>query len=280
MKLNSMNDDIERLVKFVQSHPRLFVLTGAGVSTDSGIPDYRDQNGDWKTARPIQGPDFIRSEAVRKRYWARSLLGWRRFGNAAPNPAHQALAKLESLGFLQHLLTQNVDGLHRQAGHSRVIDLHGRLDRVICLSCGNYQARHQLQAQLEDANPSFSQFSVDRAPDGDAHLENAPFQSFRLIGCQTCGGVLKPDIVFYGENVPLGRVEQAMSELQRSSAMLVVGSSLMVYSAFRFCRRAQELELPIAAINLGKTRADKILEFKLEANCSKTLVKLLGAIRS
>ncbi|MCB1757087.1 MAG: NAD-dependent protein deacetylase [Gammaproteobacteria bacterium] len=268
---------IKQLIDFVRRHPGLFVLTGAGVSTDSGIPDYRDQDGSWKTSTPIQGPAFVRSESVRKRYWARSLIGWRHFGRAAPNAAHHALAALEELGYLRHLLTQNVDGLHQRAGSRAVTDLHGNLARVICLNCRQTFSRAVLQTRLEALNPDFLNIAAVEAPDGDARLET-DFDAFKPVDCQACGGVLKPDVVFYGENVPLPRVARAMDELQQSDALLIVGSSLMVYSGYRFCLRAAELGLPIAAINLGKTRADDLFRFKISANCGATLDRLLAGL--
>lgn len=269
---------IEQLVDFVRMHPRLFVLTGAGVSTDSGIPDYRDRNGDWKTATPIQGPAFVRNESVRKRYWARSLIGWRQFSNATPNSAHKALAALETLGFVSHLVTQNVDGLHQKAGSRSVTNLHGRLDRVVCLNCHRSQLRARLQVRLEEANPDFLSINAASAPDGDARVEDADFESFRLVCCEDCGGVLKPDVVFYGENVPLARVAFTMDKLQSADAMLVIGSSLMVYSSFRFCLKAKEYGLPMAAINLGKTRADDLFEFRIAANGGASLQTLLSKL--
>ncbi len=269
-----MTANIEQLADFMRQHPRLFVLTGAGISTDSGIPDYRDSEGNWKTSKPIQGPEFIRSATVRQRYWARSLAGWRHFGAASPNPAHYALADLENAHHIRHIVTQNVDGLHQRSGSQSVTDLHGRLDRVICLSCGSSLTRRQLQEKLEAANPSFLDLSGRRAPDGDVHLQHNDFSQFTLVPCEHCGGPLKPDVVFYGENVPVERVQFSMDALDESDAMLVVGSSLMVYSGFRFCRKAAELGKPIAAINLGTTRADEMFTVKVLANCSEALQQL------
>jgi len=273
----SMNllDSIDRLAGFVREHPRLLVLTGAGVSTDSGIPDYRDEQGGWKGRQPIQGPAFIKHEQTRKRYWARSLIGWRQFGNAAPNATHWALAEMESLGHVEHLVTQNVDGLHQQAGSRRVTDLHGRLDRVVCLECGETMPRGKLQHRLEAQNPEFDGFEAEQAPDGDALLESVDFSRMQLVGCDQCDGILKPDVVFFGENVPVDRVRFCMERLSAADALLVVGSSLMVYSGYRFCLQAQRLGLPICVVNLGLTRADGMLEMKLEKPCTIALPLLV-----
>jgi len=271
----NLTDNLDRLAAFISEHPRLFVLTGAGVSTDSGIPDYRDENGDWKGNQPIQGPAFIKDVQTRKRYWSRSMVGWRHFGVATPNTAHRALSELENLGHVAHLVTQNVDRLHQQAGSRQVTDLHGRLDRVVCLSCGRTIMRSELQHRLELRNPEFARLQADHAPDGDALLKNIDFSRLELVDCDHCGGTLKPDVVFYGENVPVERVRFSMQELQAADALLVVGSSLMVYSGFRFCKEAQRLGLPIGAINLGRTRADDMLELKVRERCTVALPRLV-----
>lgn len=267
------------LIKFVESHSRLFVLTGAGVSTDSGIPGYRDKNGLWKASTPIQGPEFIRSKLVQKRYWARSLIGWRHFSSAAPNAAHKALATLEACGFVQHLVTQNVDGLHQRAGSQSVTDLHGRLDTVVCLDCGHSINRQSLQLKLETLNPDFSNVDAEILSDGDAGVEGVDFSAFKLVTCDQCGGAIKPNVVFFGENVPKYRVEHAMQQLTKSDAMLIAGSSLMVYSGYRFCLKAQEIGIPIVAINQGKTRADHLLSYKSSSNTGDTLNTVLDLYR-
>ncbi|MDO6462093.1 NAD-dependent protein deacetylase [Granulosicoccaceae sp. 1_MG-2023] len=273
-----------RLMRFFSEYGPLTVLGGAGISTDSGIPDYRDRNGNWKTAQPVQGPDFIRHRHVQQRYWARSLIGWQRFGHASPNRAHHALAALEQNGFIHHLITQNVDGLHQRAGSRAVTDLHGRLDRVICLACGQRSARDALQHKLAAANPAFLSYDAGSAPDGDALIEDAPFEEFTLIACDRCGGTLKPDVVFFGENVPAARVARAMQALSESAALLVVGSSLMVYSGLRFVRKAVAEGKPVAALTLGTTRADAELSLKLDAPCgpvlAQTAAELTGASRA
>ncbi|MDV3467396.1 NAD-dependent protein deacetylase [Stenotrophomonas sp. C3(2023)] len=259
---------------FIDRAQRLFVLTGAGCSTASGIPDYRDAAGQWKRTPPVTYQAFMGEAATRQRYWARSLLGWPRFGFAQPNGTHQALAALQAAGKLRTLLTQNVDGLHQRAGSTHVIDLHGRLDQVRCMGCGERSDRQDLQLRLLAANPGWEALTAGIAPDGDADLET-DFGAFVVPDCIRCGALLKPDVVFFGENVPRERVEQAYAELQQADAMLVVGSSLMVYSGFRFVQAAVKAGLPVAALNRGVTRADELLVFKDERDCAQALSRWL-----
>lgn len=262
---------------FVDRHRRLFVLTGAGISTGSGIPDYRDAEGGWKRAQPVTFQAFTGALVTRQRYWARSLLGWPRFAQAQANAAHHALVALERAGRIEALVTQNVDGLHQQAGSGRVIDLHGRLDRVVCLACGEGQARERFQHELLARNPGWDRHLAGTAPDGDADLEDVDFSAFQVPACAGCGGMLKPDVVFYGESVPRVRVETALAHLHRSDGLLVVGSSLMVYSGFRFARIAAEAGIPVAALNRGRTRADDLFALKIEADCAPVLAALATA---
>ncbi|HEY0334903.1 MAG TPA: NAD-dependent protein deacetylase [Stenotrophomonas sp.] len=263
------------LRQFIDRHQRLFVLTGAGCSTDSGIPDYRDVDGDWKRAQPVSYQAFMDDVGTRRRYWARSLVGWRHFGRAQPNATHRALAALEQRGQLELLLTQNVDGLHQAAGSRAVIDLHGRIDQVRCMGCEARVPRALVQATLASRNPRWASLEATQAPDGDADLEQASFDDFQVPECADCGGMLKPDVVFFGENVPRPRVEQAQQALQRADAVLVVGSSLMVYSGFRFVQAAARAGLPVAALNKGRTRADDLLTLKVEHGCAPALSFLL-----
>ncbi len=267
--------DSATLPDFVDRHRRLFVLTGAGCSTHSGIPDYRDTDGNWKRTQPVTFQAFMGEEATRRRYWARSLIGWRRFGNARPNDAHHALARLEGIGKCEVLLTQNVDRLHQGAGSTGVIDLHGRLDQVRCMGCERRIPRNDLQGELARLNPDWLAMDAVDAPDGDADLESDDFGSFRVPACAHCGGILKPDVVFFGETVPRDRVDSALDHLMKADAMLVVGSSLMVYSGFRFVQSAARAGLPIAAINMGRTRADDVLTMKVEDRCEAALAFLL-----
>lgn len=271
------SDDLSPISTLLQTGP-LAVITGAGLSTASGIPAYRDQNGQWLQSKPIQHQEFLRSEAVRRRYWARSFVGWPTMGQAEPNPGHRALADLATLGAISALITQNVDGLHQKAGSVGVIELHGGIDRVRCLGCKDIYPRSTLQAWLRLANPGFDADSAHRfrvAPDGDAHLEDAFYAGFGVPDCPSCGGVLKPDVVFFGDNVPRERVAHAARAIEVAAGLLVVGSSLTVYSGFRFADQAHKLGKPVYAINMGATRADPLLTGKVEADCGETLDRLL-----
>lgn len=270
---------MDQLRDFLQRHTRIFVLGGAGCSTDCGIPDYRDESGEWKRARPVMYQDFMGHASVRQRYWARSLVGWQRFGSARPGATHRALARLEQLGSVELLVTQNVDRLHQAAGSRRVIDLHGRLDQVRCMGCERRSSREELQERLVAANPDWAEIIPARqAPDGDADLEQLDFTGFEVPGCLACGGLLKPDVVFFGESVPPARVTMAMSALARADAMLVAGSSLMVYSGYRFVQAAAARAMPIACVNLGRTRADELLTLKLSVPCATALSFLLEPV--
>ena len=265
------SDAAMELRMWLQSHRRVFVLTGAGVSTNSGIPDYRGADGQWKRRAPITYQAFVQDPAMRARYWARSFVGWPVVARAQPNRAHAALARLEAQGRITTLVTQNVDGLHTRAGQQKVIDLHGRIDQVICLACSTRVSRASVQTLLADAHPEWSAITATAAPDGDADLEHLDFSRFHPPPCPHCGGMLKPDVVFFGENVPRARVETAVSALHRSDAMLVAGSSLMVYSGYRFARMAREAGLPLAILTRGVTRADELATLKLHADCETTL---------
>ncbi|HEY6452050.1 MAG TPA: NAD-dependent protein deacetylase [Steroidobacteraceae bacterium] len=268
---------IEALVRLLRHSRRLVVLTGAGCSTESGIPDYRDRHGLWKCTPPMQYQEFIGSSAARQRYWARACVGWRHLRAALPGRAHLALARLERAGQVECLITQNVDGLHQRAGSRLVIDLHGRIDAVQCLQCRRSFSRAAVQARLEQLNPRFSRLDAARAPDGDALLE-AHSDDFRVVDCEHCAGALKPAVVFFGEAVPADTVTRAYAALDRADALLVVGSSLMVYSGYRFVRRACERGLPVALVNLGVTRADGQVLLKVEDSCGAVLEGLVGSL--
>lgn len=271
MPPTSIEHDRAQLRDFIEAHPRLFVLTGAGCSTDSGIPDYRDTDGGWKRPQPVTYQAFMGERSTRQRYWARSLVGWRRFGRARPNATHLALARLEQQGRIATLLTQNVDGLHQAAGQQSVIDLHGRLDEVRCMSCAQRMPRETFQRALEQLNPAWAMLDAHDAPDGDADLEGQDFSCFDIPPCPHCGGIMKPDVVFFGEGVPRERVDAAVTSLNKSDAVLVVGSSLMVFSGYRFVAAAAREGKPIAAVNLGRTRADPLLTLKIEQPCAEAL---------
>ena len=275
------------LVSFLLRHPRCLVLTGAGCSVASGIPEYRDHEGSWKSRPPVRYAEFVGSAAARRRYWARSLFGWERIAAAAPNAVHRALSRLEHSGRLSAVVTQNVDALHQRAGSRRVIDLHGRLDEVECLDCAARIARADLQEVLLAWNREFVAGAraagvltpAAARPDGDAQVE-ADFSTFRIPDCPACGGLLKPAVVFFGENVPSGRVQSALQALERSDGLLVVGSSLMVFSGYRFCLAARGLGKPVAAVNLGRTRADEMLSLKVVADCGDALEEAADALGS
>jgi NAD-dependent SIR2 family protein deacetylase len=250
---------------------RLVVLTGAGLSTDSGIPDYRGPKSPART--PMTYQDFVSGPAAQRRYWARSHIGWSRMRQASPNPGHLALARLESAG-LGLLITQNVDGLHEAAGSTRLVALHGRIADVICLSCRARTSRQALQARLTALNPGFDQAHAGAVvrPDGDVELGDT--SGFRVPGCASCGGVLKPDVVFFGENVPKDRVERCYDAVDAADALLVAGSSLTVMSGFRFARRAHKRGIPLVIVNRGATRADDLATLKLEMGTSDFLPTL------
>jgi NAD-dependent SIR2 family protein deacetylase len=272
ISLEMANRDLKA---FVESHERLFVLTGAGCSTNTGIPDYRDADGSWKRMQPVRFQAFVADDAIRSRYWARSMIGWRRFGQALPNDAHHALARLEANGRSRMLLTQNVDRLHQAAGNRVVIDLHGRLDLVRCMACSAALRRADFQEDLVRLNASWADLDAAVLPDGDAELDHLDFSGFAVPHCPSCGGVLKPDVVFFGESVPRDQVSLAVEALEQADAMLVVGSSLMVYSGFRFAQAAARRGIPIAAVNLGRTRADDLLTLKIQDRCEAALSFLL-----
>jgi NAD-dependent SIR2 family protein deacetylase len=251
---------------------RVFVLTGAGLSTDSGIPDYRGQGRVAK--HPMTYDTFMGSELAQKRYWARSYVGWSRISSALPNPGHVALAKAETQGRISALVTQNVDGLHQEAGSKSVIDLHGRLDRVVCMGCKDSIARIEMDSFLKELNPGITKdVSVEFTPDGDAEVEGT--ENFIVPSCTKCNGVYKPDVVFFGESVPSARVELALSLLEDSDILLVAGTSLTVNSGYRFAKQASKTQKPIVVVNLGPTRADHLANAKIEANTSLALERLL-----
>jgi NAD-dependent SIR2 family protein deacetylase len=273
MAPNGATDGIDDLRRWIAGRRRVFVLTGAGCSTASGIPDYRDEDGAWKRRPPVMFQAFRTQEATYRRYWARAYSGWPRFTAAEPGTAHQALAAWERAGTLAQLVTQNVDGLHQRAGSRAVIDLHGRLDVVVCLGCGERTSRADVQAAMAASNAGWNP-SAAAAPDGDAEVDAAAIESFHTPRCVSCGGLLKPDVVFFGENVPKARYEDARDALAGADALLVAGSSLMVYSGFRFVRQAHEAGLPIAIVNRGRTRGDEFAELKVAGDVGTLLLRV------
>lgn len=251
---------------------KFLILTGAGISTPSGIPDYRDSDGVRRGRQPMMYQEFLAAPESRRRYWARAMLGWPRVRQARPNAAHEALATLQQRGRISALITQNVDTLHDQAGSHDVIELHGSLHRVLCLDCGQRSERDAIQQQMEAQNPYLSGVDAVQAPDGDTLLDPSFEARFQVPRCPHCAGErMKPDVVFFGENVAQPTAARALAAAENAAGLLVVGSSLMAYSAFRLCRVIAERGKPLMAINLGKTRADDLLDLKIEGSCEELL---------
>ncbi|WP_095120235.1 NAD-dependent protein deacetylase [Pseudomonas sp. Irchel s3f10] len=268
-------DHLDTLHK-VMADGDFLVLTGAGISTPSGIPDYRDSDGVRRGRQPMMYQEFLAAAESRRRYWARAMLGWPRVRQAQPNAAHEALAGLQRHGLIHDLITQNVDTLHDQAGSHDVIELHGSLHRVLCLDCGQRSERDSIQQLMERQNPYLAGVDAVQAPDGDTLLDPAFEARFQVPQCPHCAGErMKPDVVFFGENVAQPTAARAMAAAENAGGMLVVGSSLMAYSAFRLCRVIADRGKPLIAINLGKTRADDLLDLKIEASCEQLLPLLV-----
>ncbi len=269
--------EVHRAVTLLDGR-RLVVLSGAGLSTDSGIPDYRGP--DAPPRRPMTYDEFVSGPDARQRYWARSHVGWRRMSRAAPNDGHRAVAGLESAGVVTTVITQNVDGLHQAAGSTEVVDLHGRLSRVVCLCCGDLSSRAVLDRRLAELNPGFPDeeqvSAAAQAPDGDAEV--TAYAGFVVAPCLVCGGPLKPDVVFFGENVPPPRVRRCYDAVDAAGGLLVAGSSLTVQSGLRFVRRAHQRGLPVVLVNRGATRGDPLATVKIDAGCTPVLLTLLRAL--
>ena len=261
---------------------RVLILSGAGLSTESGIPDYRGPTGLARRAQPMTYQAFTGSAAARRKYWARSYLGWRYMARAEPNDGHRAVAEVSRRGLLTGIITQNVDGLHQAAGPvmggAGVTELHGSLHRVICLSCGQRTARTELDRRLRAANPGWDARLATVNPDGDAVLDDEATESFQVVDCSACLGVLKPDVVFFGENVPRPRAEACHAMVERSKALVVLGSSLTVMSGFRYVRHAARLGRPVVIVNQGATRGDAYAAATLDAPLGRTLTDLVAAL--
>ncbi|TDD31309.1 NAD-dependent protein deacetylase [Actinomadura sp. KC06] len=259
----------------------VLVLSGAGLSTESGIPDYRGETGRRRRAEPMTYQAFTGSAAARRRYWARSHLGWRHIAAARPNDGHRAVAELARRGLVTGIITQNVDGLQQAAGADGVVELHGALDRVVCLACGERTPRARLDERLRAANPGWDARAAAPGtvkPDGDAVLADADVEAFRVVDCERCGGVLKPDVIFFGENVPPGRVRECFALTEAAGALLVLGSSLTVLSGYRFVRHAAGHGVPVAIVNRGATRGDEHARVTLDAPLGMTLQALLAEL--
>lgn len=253
------------------------VLTGAGMSTASGIPDYRGVTGRSRTAPPMQWDEFAGSAAARRRYWARGQVGFRRYAGIEPNAAHRAVAELEAAGLVDAVVTQNVDGLHRAAGSRRVVELHGSLDEVRCMDCGARERRAALQARLDAANPWLQEVDAPQQADGDAVLDDRHVDGFEVLGCRGCGGTLRPDVVFFGEFVPRDRMARARDLVEGARTLLVAGSSLAVGSGRLLLRHARRHGAAVAVVNLGPTRGDQVADVRLEADVTHALPAVVRA---
>lgn len=276
MSDETINQQFERLNSSLHAHKPWLVITGAGISLSSGIPTYRDDKGNWLRSAPIQHQEFINDEQKRKRYWARSLVGWPPVAHAKPSETHHLLTEMHDIGLISGVITQNVDRLHQKAGLKNVIDLHGRLDRVVCLQCKQYENRDSVQTRLIDINPELEPLvnhseHIVKAPDGDAYVEDKVTESIKLVNCKRCQGVIMPDVVFFGGSVPKHIHEQTNTLFTRSQGLLVLGSSLMVYSSYRFCKLAKQHNKPLVIINRGKTRADELADVHIKQDCTLAL---------
>lgn len=261
-----MSESVDSLSAILEAHAPLVALTGAGISSASGIPTYRDHKGTWLGSQPVQHDEFISQPSKRQRYWSRSALGWPRVGAAQPNDSHTALVKLEQAGLLTGVITQNVDRLHQRAGSQRVIDLHGRLDQVKCLDCDHVTSREAIQRWIEVHNALPNTSSLILRPDGDADLPGHYVSDFRVPQCEICGGMVMPEVVFFGGTVPRPTVDECYQMIDAAEGMLVVGSSLSVYSGLRFCRYAVDQGKPLIILNQGQTRADDLCTRKFSNN--------------
>ena len=274
-RIRTMADPVVTLSEFFTRYPRWLVLTGAGISANSGIPTYRDSEGNWLGANPILHQEFLQSHAKRQRYWGRSMIGWPGVQRATPNRHHDALVQFERAGRIESLITQNVDRLHQRAGSKRTVDLHGRLDRVRCLDCGAGYEREAIQTELLKLNPHNTVGPSAPRPDGDADLSEELVASIRVPSCAACGGLLMPDVVFFGGTIPKDRVTACERALTASDAMLVIGSSLQVYSGFRLCRQVVAQGKPLVIANEGITRADNIATLKISENALELVSSML-----
>ncbi|EAQ32766.1 NAD-dependent protein deacetylase [Idiomarina baltica] len=270
--------EIVKAAELLRGNTPFTLLSGAGLSTDSGIPAYRNAQGQWVHSPPMQHHDFMNNDAARKRYWARSLGGWLNLYHAQPNRAHQVIAQFQQHGFIDTVITQNVDGLHQKAGSSTVINLHGYANDIVCMTCGDRSPRFDLHQRYAELNPRFNQSVSVIKPDGDAKL-SAPTDEFKLIHCDHCGGILKPDVVYFGDNVPKKRVEACYQAIDDSQGLLIVGSSLKVFSGFRFARYAYQQDKPVIIITKGITRADDLATIKIDGNIAETLDQFRRLLR-
>lgn len=273
-----MDSGIETLIAYLR-RGNVVALTGAGVSTESGIPDYRSPAELAKARRPIQGPEFVCSASLRQRYWARAVVGWESFRLAKPGPAHLALAELEAANLVRGIVTQNVDRLHHAAGSQNVTELHGALSEVTCLGCGALYHRDAIQEAMRTRNPAWFAVTTDVAPDGDATVSQQSVESFEVAPCPRCGGDLKPNVVFFGHNVAKPVVDQAFAKVDAASSLLVLGTSLAVFSGYRFLRRAVERQIPVLIVNRGPVRGEEQATLKIEDSTGRVLAEAAARLR-
>ncbi len=273
--MQELHSDVDKLAGFLQRHRRLAVVTGAGISVDSGIPAYRDGQGNWQSATPIQAADFRQRSAARQRYWTRSYYGWPTIRDARPNAAHHALALLEHAGYIELLITQNVDGLHQKAGSQRCLDLHGRVDRVVCMHCATVFPRETIQRSLALQHSWPEPSGRETRPDGDSEQATEPEHYCPEPLCPECGGTLTPDVVFFGGSIPRERVASCEHAIEQAEALLVIGSSLQVFSGYRLCRQAASAGKPIALVNPGEGRADDLAQLRLRSQAGPLLKALI-----
>ena len=259
------------VAQFFSKHAHVVILTGAGLSTHSGIPAYRDEGGAWLRRTPIFYQDFIHCPIARRRYWARSYFGWDHVAKAKPNQGHQALARLESAGYIKTVITQNVDGLHERAGSQSLIEVHGQLGRVKCLDCGAQYQRDTIQAHLKKLNTRWTADVLNHNPDGDVDLDEAAYPDFKVADCMHCSGRLKPEVVFFGESVPKQTTKAVDDAIKACDGLLIIGSSLIVMSGYRIVKQVHGMGKPVIAINRGITRADDLLNFKVDNDCIQTI---------
>ncbi|MDA0272088.1 MAG: NAD-dependent protein deacetylase [Proteobacteria bacterium] len=274
---HASSNELQQLKDFLKDKRHLVVLSGAGISVGSGIPTYRDKAGNWKRSDPIQHQDFMSRNSARQRYWLRSYAGWTAVASAVPSPSHHVIAELERRKIVAMVVTQNVDRLHQQAGSRNVIDLHGRLDEVVCMNCHKIISRHALQPKLKLLNPFFSR-QGEMAPDGDADVPDDSVSSVEVPPCEDCDGILKPNVVFFGDNVDKTIVQQVYSGIDDSDGLLIVGTSLKVFSGYRFCRYAAKQGKPIASINPGLSRGDDLIQTIIRRDSDDVLTPVLKSI--
>ncbi|PBC28968.1 NAD-dependent protein deacylase Sirt4-like [Apis cerana] len=270
-----------KLKDFIDNHNNICVLTGAGISTESGIPDYRSQDvGLYARSnhKPVLYKDFCNSDAIRRRYWARNYIGWPRFSSIKPNNTHKILTKLENANKIRYIVTQNVDNLHTKAGSKKVIELHGTAFRVMCLNCNERICRYYLQDIFDRINPNMTVTSQMIRPDGDVELTQEQVEKFKVPICEKCDGILKPDIIFFGDNVPHQIVENIKYNIEHSDSLLIIGTTLTTFSSYRIALQANNIGKPIAILNIGKTRVDNLAKIKVEGRCSNVLSRIYSML--